>query len=82
MTAINIRMEDDLKASFSAVCENIGMSISTAITVFAKKVVAENGIPFKVKVDPFYSEENMARLRESIKQAEEGKLTVHELVEK
>lgn len=83
MTAINIRMEDQLKASFASICEQIGMSISTAITIFAKKVVAENGMPFDVKLDPFYSEENMAELKRRVKAIEDGsaKFVEHELVE-
>ena len=83
MTAINFRMDDDLKRSFSEVCDAIGMSISTAFTVFAKKVVAEQGIPFDVKVDPFYSEENMAELRRRVKSIEDGTATfvTHDLVE-
>ena len=42
-----------------------------------------NGIPFSlvVNTDPFYSESNMRVLRQSIKEADEGKLTQHELIE-
>jgi len=33
------------------------------------------------KTDPFFNPENMKIVRQSIKEAEEGKLTVHELIE-
>lgn len=36
----------------------------------AKKVCSENKIPFEFSLDPFYSKENMERLRKSIAQME------------
>lgn len=41
----------------------------------------ENRIPFEIKADPFWSEENQERLRESIKQIKEGKFSQHDLIE-
>lgn len=32
-------------------------------------------------VDPFYNSANMERLKKAIKDAENGKITVHELIE-
>ena len=45
---MTISMDDTLKAEFAAVCKEIGMSPSTAITIFARAVVREQGIPFKL----------------------------------
>lgn len=60
----------------------MGISISTAFNIFAKKVVREHKIPFTLSnEDPFYSEENQERLALSIRHAQEGKLTEHELIE-
>ena len=36
-TNINIRMDSELKKQFEAFCADIGMSMTTAFTVFAKK---------------------------------------------
>ncbi|MDR0300702.1 MAG: hypothetical protein LBI04_00115 [Treponema sp.] len=33
------------------------------------------------KTDPFYNTENMKTLRQSIKEANEGKLTAHEMID-
>lgn len=41
-----------------------------AFISFAKKVCSENKIPFEFSLDPFYSKENMERLRKSIEQME------------
>ena len=44
-------------------CADIGMSLSTAINIYLKKLGRERRIPFEVAVEPFYSKENMTRLR-------------------
>lgn len=72
-TTINIRMDENLKKQFDYVCAELGLNMSTAITIFAKKMVRENGIPFEVSFDPFYSEKNMKALQESIDQGANGK---------
>jgi len=41
----------------------------------------EKNIPFDVSVDPFYSENNMKAITESIKQLEEGKVVVKTMEE-
>ena len=50
-TNINIRMDAELKKQFEAFCADIGMSMTTAFCVFAKKAVRENRIPFEVSGD-------------------------------
>lgn len=45
---INIRMDADLKRQFEAFCADMGMSMTTAFTVFAKKAVREYRIPFEI----------------------------------
>ena len=78
-TTISIRMDDALKKDFDTVCNELGLSMTTAITMLAKKMTREKRIPFEVSVDPFYSDENMARLRKSITQMEATGGTVHEV---
>lgn len=47
-TNINIRMDSKLKKEFEQFCQDVGMSMSTAFTLFAKKTVNENQIPFTI----------------------------------
>jgi len=47
-TNINIRMDIDLKRQFEAFCADMGMSMSTAFTIFARKAVREYRIPFEI----------------------------------
>lgn len=78
MAQISLRIDDDIKRNAELACSEIGLSMSTAITIYLKKLAREKRIPFEVSVDPFYSDENMARLRKSIAQMEETGGTVHE----
>jgi addiction module antitoxin, RelB/DinJ family len=79
---VNFRMDEDLKRGMEEVCKEMGMSMTTAFTIFATKVSKEKRIPFDVAVDPFYSEANMERLRSAIADAKAGKyMTKHELIE-
>lgn len=52
--------------------------LSYKIAIILKKAAREHRIPFELNADPFYSEENMKRLRDSIAQTESTGGTVHE----
>lgn len=47
-TNVNIRMDSNLKQQFEAFCSDMGMSMSTAFNIFAKKAVREYRIPFEI----------------------------------
>lgn len=80
---VNFRMDSELKKNMEQVCKDMGMSMTTAFTIFATKVSREKRIPFEVTADPFYSESNMNHLRKIISDIESGeaKLFEHELIE-
>lgn len=82
---VNFRMDEDLKKGMEQACKDMGMSMTTAFTVFATKVSKERRIPFEVAADPdpFYSEANMNYLRKVIADVKSGRaaLTEHELIE-
>lgn len=80
-TNINIRMDKELKKQFDEFCSNIGMTMTTAICVFAKAAIREQKIPFEISADPFYSSANVKRLEKASEDAEKGKLTIHDIVE-
>lgn len=78
---VNFRMDEELKKSMEKICSDMGLSMTTAFTIFAKKVIRERRIPFEVSADPFYSENNMAHLRRGISALNAGKGVEHELIE-
>ena len=81
-TTVSVRMDKNLKKDFNNVCNDLGLSMTTAITMLAKKMTREKRLPFEVSVDPFYSEQNMAELKRRIESVENGtsKLIEHELI--
>lgn len=82
-TMINFRMDEELKKNMEEICKDLGLSMTTAFTIFAKKMTREKRIPFDVSVDPFYSESNITYLKKVIDDIESGKavLAEHELIE-
>ncbi len=80
---VNFRMDAEDKKGMEEVCKELGMSMSTAFNIFAKKMRRERRIPFDVSIDPFYSDENLAHLERITSKidAGEAKLTSHALME-
>ncbi len=73
-TLVNVRMDEEVKRSMEETCKELGITMSTAFNIFARKMSREKRIPFEVSIDPFYSENNIKAIKESIKQLEEGKV--------
>lgn len=44
----SVRMDEQLKRQFDGLCQEFGMTASTAINVFARAVVRERRIPFEI----------------------------------
>lgn len=80
---VNFRLDEDVKKGMEQVCADLGMSMTTAFTIFAKKVSREKRIPFDVAIDPFYSESNMRYLEQKMADYKAGRLKFaeHELIE-
>ena len=80
---INFRMDEELKRNMEETCRELGLSMTTAFTIFAKKMTREKRIPFDVSVDPFYSDSNMTYLKKVLDDIESGKavLKEHGLIE-
>ena len=76
MVNVNFKLDAETKRGMEQACKDMGLSLSAAFTVFAKKVSREKRIPFELSVDPFYSEEKMAAYK-----AGTLKFAEHELIE-
>lgn len=84
MAQINVRIDDTLKEQGETLFNSLGLSLSSAISVFITQSIREGGLPFAVttKKDAFYSEANMNVLRRSLQEAKDGKIiekTIDEL---
>ena len=84
-TSVNFRMDEQLKKNVEEICQKMGMSLTTALTVFCRKVEQERKIPFEITADPdpFYSESNIRYLEKKMEDYKAGrlKLAEHELIE-
>lgn len=45
----SVRMDEQLKRQFDALCAEFGMNATTAFNVFARAVVRERKIPFEIQ---------------------------------
>lgn len=58
MTQINLRVDDDIKKQVEAVCNEVGMTLTTAINIYLKKIARDKQIPpflFMDKQEAFYT---------------------------
>ncbi len=82
MSQISLRVDDNVKMQAESVCSEIGMSLSTAINIYLKRLGRERRVPFDVSADPFYSDANVAVLRSRIEDVNnDNNLVTHELIE-
>ncbi len=83
MVNVNIKMDENVKKRMEQACAEMGLSMSAAITMFAKKVGREYRIPFEVSADPFYSESNLRHLESIMQDVNDGKahFAEHDLIE-
>ena len=83
MTQVNFRIDEDIKESAEKALKEMGLTLTSAITVFLTKVAREKRIPFEISADPFYSESNIEYLEQKVRDINEGKahFEEHDLIE-
>ena len=81
-TQVSFRIDEDIKRSAERALDDMGLTMSAAITVFLKKVGREHRIPFEVSADPFYSESNIRYLEGIMQDIKEGRahFAEHDLI--
>ena len=80
---VNFKLDADVKKSMERACADMGLSMSAAFTIFAKKVGRERRIPFEVSADPFWCEANIRHLEGILHDVREGRASFaeHALIE-
>ena len=79
-TQISIRIDEELKKNVEDVLNDMGLSMSSAITVFLKKVCKERRIPFEISAGaiedglfkPLTEEQIFERIDKGIADIENG----------
>lgn len=81
MANLNMRIDDKLKREAEALFDELGLNMTTATTLFLRQCLLQQGLPFEVRLDPFYSAANQARLRRAIADLDAGHGQAHDLLE-
>ncbi len=50
-TNLNIRTEKDVKIAAERIFEELGLNMTTAVNIFLRQTIRENGIPFELKLN-------------------------------
>ena len=82
MAQISLRIDDDVKVNAEKVCKDIGMSMSTAVNIYLKRLGSERRIPFEVSADPFTVKRIQMNWRGRVANIRTGKsvLKEHDLI--
>ena len=78
---LQVRVDNSLKDKAAEVFENLGIDISTAVRMFLKRAVIENGIPFRMTL-PYKAErgvEALIALAENAKRNGTSEMTLDEI---
>lgn len=74
MVNVNIKMDSSVKKAMEEVCEQLGLSLSAAFIIYARKVGREKRIPFEVSIDPFYDPSNNWYFEKEYEDYKNGKM--------
>lgn len=72
MALLQIRVDDDLASQAREVAEGMELELSSAVRLFLRQMVTDNGLPFRPTRDSFYSQSNMDALHRSLAQLKAG----------
>lgn len=77
---VNFRMDEQLKHNVEDICRRMGMNLTTALTIFCRKLEQERRIPFEItaEADPFYSDSNIRVLQSRYDDIKNGKTMLQE----
>ena len=62
MANLNIRIDDNLKREAELLFDDLGVSLSAAMTIFLKQAIRQNGFPFQITRN--YNRETMEAMED------------------
>jgi len=74
---LQVRIDNNLKNEASKVFEKLGIDTSTAVRMFLKRAVLDNGIPFRMTLpkEPYSAERGYRAMKEISETAEKNGLS-------
>ena len=81
-SVIQVRVDKELKKEAEDLFADLGIDTPSAIRLFLKQAIAQNGIPFPLtRQEGFYNPHNMAHLKKVLADINAGKTASHDLIE-
>lgn len=80
-TNLNVRIDKSVKETSEKILEDLGLNMTTAINIFLRQVIRQNGIPFEIKGD-IPNKETIEAIEERIRLSNDpnkGYKTIEEL---
>jgi len=74
--SVSFRLDENLKKQAEIIFEEMGMSMSTAFTIFTKTVVNSGKMPFEIAVDPYWKIENQEYLEKQYNEYKSGNVNL------
>ncbi|MBQ9719369.1 MAG: type II toxin-antitoxin system RelB/DinJ family antitoxin [Oscillospiraceae bacterium] len=74
-SVLQVRVEEGLRAQAAAIYEDLGIDLQTAVRIFLKRSVRDNGLPFGMTLSEkkeSYSESMMKVMREMSEEAKQA----------
>lgn len=82
MANLQIRVDDVVRDRAREVAAGMEMDLGEAVRIFLSQMIRENGLPFRLTADKFYSRKNMAYQKKAAAEMASGKrVHAHELIE-
>lgn len=80
---MTVRTDANLKATFTRLCEDFGMSVNTAMNVFMRAVAETQSIPFTIAKRKDFEADNLMRMLEENTKANQARpeMTLDEINE-
>lgn len=80
---ISLRIDKDTRKKMVKVCDELGLSLSTAFNMYAKVVAREKKIPLKLDLNDYYNNDTKKSMKNVIKKKNLSKAfnSVDELIE-
>jgi len=80
----NLQIDDRTKQQAEELFNRLGLTVDVAVNIFLTQSIREQAIPFSLKLtdnEIFYSKTNVDHILRGVRQFEENRGQIHELIE-
>jgi len=71
-TQMNVRIDETIKQQAEELLQDLGLSMSTAVNLFARAIIREQGLPFELKYNnSTFTAQEVKKIDEALLKSEE-----------